>query len=208
MTGSTQGDHTSDQGDNAAGPSADPVPILPIDHLMAQLVARAGEIITAQERLERLLSANRAIVGDLSLPSVLHRIVEAARDLVGARYAALGVIGDDNMLEQFIHVGMDSATVTTIGDLPKGRGLLGALIKDPVPIRLPMIGDDERSSGFPPGHPPMDSFLGVPIRSRNAVYGNLYLTGRTGGGVHRRRREPGSGVGRDGRHRDRERPPV
>ena len=136
---------------------------------------------TAEQRLERLLSANRAIVGELSLPMVLRRIVEAARDLIGARYAALGVIGDDGLLQEFIHLGMDAATVATIGELPKGRGVLGALIEDPLPIRLPVISEDPRSSGFPPGHPPMDTFLGVPIRSRNAVYGNLYLTGRTDG---------------------------
>jgi signal transduction histidine kinase len=157
------------------------VPILPIDDLMTQLIDRAGEIITAQDRLRRLLSSNRDIVGELSLPTVLQRIVEAARELVGARYAALGVISPDGMLEQFIHVGMDAETVGVIGELPKGRGLLGALIQDPHPIRLPRISDDERSSGFPPGHPPMDSFLGVPIRSRNEVYGNLYLTGRESG---------------------------
>jgi signal transduction histidine kinase len=136
---------------------------------------------TAEQRLERLLGANRVIVGELSLPMVLQRIVEAARDLIGARYVALGVIGDDGLLQEFIHLGMDSATVATIGDLPKGRGVLGALIEDPLPIRLRRISDDPRSSGFPPGHPPMDTFLGVPIRSRNAVYGNLYLTGRTEG---------------------------
>jgi signal transduction histidine kinase len=136
---------------------------------------------TAEQRLERLLGANRAIVGELSLPMVLRRIVEAARDLVGARYAALGVIGDDGLLQEFVHLGLDPATVTRIGDLPKGLGVLGALIKDPQPIRLPVISEDPRSSGFPPDHPPMESFLGVPIRSRNAVYGNLYLTGRTSG---------------------------
>jgi GAF domain-containing protein len=128
-----------------------------------------------------LLDANQAIVGELSLPMVLRRIVEAARDLVGARYAALGVIGDDGQLQEFVHLGMDSATVARIGDLPKGLGVLGALIRDPLPIRLPVISHDRRSSGFPPGHPPMETFLGVPIRSRNGVYGNLYLTGRSGG---------------------------
>ncbi len=127
------------------------------------------------------MSANRAIVSELSLPSVLQRIVSAARDLVGVRYAALGVIGADGRLEEFIHVGMTDEMVSTIGELPKGRGLLRALIQDPQPIRLPRIGDDERSSGFPPGHPPMDTFLGVPIRSRSEVYGNLYLTERLDG---------------------------
>jgi signal transduction histidine kinase len=143
--------------------------------------SRSGGGSSAEQRLERLLDANQAIVGELSLPMVLRRIVEAARDLVGARYAALGVIGDDGELQEFVHLGMDPATVTRIGDLPKGLGVLGALIRDPLPIRLPVISHDRRSSGFPPGHPPMETFLGVPIRSRNGVYGNLYLTGRTGG---------------------------
>jgi signal transduction histidine kinase len=133
-----------------------------------------------QKQMELLLRSNRAIVSELSLPTVLRLIVEAARELVGARYAALGVIGEDGLLEQFVHAGMDPETVTTIGDLPRGRGLLGALTDDPEPIRLPVISDDTRSSGFPDGHPPMDRFLGVPIRSRNAVFGNLYLT-RLGG---------------------------
>ncbi len=112
---------------------------------------------------------------------VLRRIVEVAREVAGAQYAALGVIGADDSLEEFIHVGMDDQTVASIGDLPKGRGLLGALIQDPHPIRLSRISDDERSSGFPPGHPPMESFIGVPIRSRNEVFGNLYVTGRGSG---------------------------
>jgi signal transduction histidine kinase len=149
---------------------------MPIEELLAQLVDRAHEVIGAQERLRRLLDANRVIVSELSLPVVLHRIAEAARDLVGAEYCALGVIGADGLLEQFVHVGMNEATVRSIGELPKGRGLLGALIETPRPIRLARISGDERSSGFPPGHPEMTSFLGVPIRARDAVYGNLYLT--------------------------------
>jgi signal transduction histidine kinase len=138
-------------------------------------------VSTAEQRLERLLAANRAIVGELSLPTVLRRIVEAARDLVGAQYAALGVIGDDGQLQEFIHLGMDSDTVASISDLPEGLGVVGVLMRDPLPIRLPATSDDARSAGFPPGHPPMDAFLGVPIRSRNLAYGNLYLTGRSGG---------------------------
>ncbi len=138
-------------------------------------------MINAEARLRSLLSANRSIVGELSLPAVLRRIVEAARTVSGARYAALGVIGSDGLLEEFVHVGMDPATVARIGELPRGRGVLGALIVEPKPIRLPAIGDDPRSSGFPPGHPPMRSFLGVPIRSRESVFGNLYLTDRQDG---------------------------
>jgi signal transduction histidine kinase len=153
-----------------------------IEELTRQLVDQASVIMSAQERLRRLLHANRSIVQELSLPAVLHRIVATARDVAGARYAALGVIGADGLLEQFLHVGLDDDAVRTIGELPKGRGVLGALIEDPKPIRLTRISDDPRSSGFPEGHPPMTTFLGVPIRSRDAVFGNLYLTDRVDGG--------------------------
>ena len=153
----------------------------PIERLLEQLVDRAGEVIGVQDRLRRLLRANRAVISELSLAGVLRRIVEAARELAKAEYAALGVIGSDGSLEQFIHVGMDDATVAAIGELPKGRGLLGALIANPAPIRLVSIHDDDRSSGFPPHHPPMQSFLGVPIRSRNQIYGNLYLCNQVDG---------------------------
>jgi signal transduction histidine kinase len=154
---------------------------LSIERLMAQLVDQAGQILSAQHRLQRLLDANRMIVSELSLPAVLHQIVQSARETAGAQYAALGVIGSDGLLEEFIHVGMDDATVAAIGDLPKGRGLLGSLIEHPEPIRLPHITHDSRSSGFPPGHPPMTTFLGVPIRNRDRVFGNLYLTNRMDG---------------------------
>ncbi len=165
--------------DGAAG-STD-VPNLGLDELLSQLVDRAQDYIAAQERLRGLLRANRVIVGDLALPVVLRRIIEAARELVGARYAALGVLSSDGGLEQFIHVGLDDETVARIGRLPEGKGLLGALIDDPRPIRLETIADDHRSVGFPEHHPPMKSFLGVPIRIRNEVFGNLYFTEREGG---------------------------
>ena len=116
-------------------------------------------------RLQKLIDANCAIVAELSLTTLLHRVVEAAREIIGAEYAALGVIGPDGALEQFIHCGMDATTVTAIGELPKGRGLLGALLEDPQPIRLRSLADDHRSSGVPIDHPPITSFLGVPIRS-------------------------------------------
>ena len=112
----------------------------------------------------------------LDLPVVLERIVRAAVELVDARYGALGVIAERGGLEAFIHVGMPPEQVAAIGHLPEGRGVLGALIDDPRPIRLRHIGDDPRSAGFPEGHPPMDGFLGVPVRVRDEVYGNLYLT--------------------------------
>jgi signal transduction histidine kinase len=164
--------------------SSDPEedPRLSVERLVSQLVDQAALIMTAQQRLRRLLIANRSIVQELSLPAVLRRIVDTAKDVSGARYAALGVIGSDGMLEQFLHVGIEESAVRAIGELPKGRGVLGALIEDPRPIWLTRIADDPRSSGFPDGHPPMTSFLGVPIRSRDAVFGNLYLTDRADGG--------------------------
>lgn len=152
------------------------VPKLELEDLLDQLIERAQSVKSAQGRLRGLLRANQRIVSDLDLPVVLRQIVRAACELLRARYGALGVIGGDRLLEQFIHVGMDDATVREIGRLPEGRGLLGALIEDPRPIRLESIGDDPRSVGFPVNHPPMGPFLGVPIRIRDEVFGNLYLT--------------------------------
>ena len=165
-------------------------PRLSVELLMSQLVDQASMIMTAQQRLRQLLIANRSIVQELSLPAVLRRIVNTAKDLSGARYAALGVIGADGLLEEFLHEGLDEDASRGIGgsllepchDLPRGRGVLGALIKDPQPIRLTRIADDPRSSGFPADHPQMTAFLGVPIRSRDSVFGNLYLTDRADGG--------------------------
>ncbi|QGN33352.1 GAF domain-containing protein [Microlunatus sp. Gsoil 973] len=154
---------------------------LSIDQLMRLVSERASDLMRTQERLRSLLQANRSIVSELSLPGVLTRIVEAARDVADARFAALGVIGPDGTLEQFITVGMDDDTVHAIGELPKGRGLLGALIADPRPIRLQRISDDPRSFGLPPNHPPIESFLGVPIQVPGAVFGNLYLAESRGG---------------------------
>ncbi len=154
---------------------------LELDQLLAQLVDRAHEVMATQGRLRGLLRANQLVIGDLALPVVLRSIVDAARELVGARYAALGVIAAAGGLSEFVHAGMPDDAVERIGHLPQGKGLLGALIDDPRPIRLARITDDERSSGFPSGHPPMTSFLGVPIRIRDEVFGNLYLTESTKG---------------------------
>jgi signal transduction histidine kinase len=174
------------QGENSEpGPafsSPEQDPRLSIDLLMSQLVEQASAIMTAQQRLRQLLKASHSIVQELSLPAVLRRLVATAKDVSGAKYAALGVIGGDGTLEQFLHVGMEDDTVRAIGELPKGRGVLGALIDNPKPIRLSRISEDPRSSGFPDGHPPMSTFLGVPIRSRDVVFGNLYLTDRADGG--------------------------
>lgn len=150
-------------------------PRLELDELLGQLINRAQEVMGTQGRLRGLLRANQMIIGELSLPVVLQHVVEAARELVGARYAALGIVAPGGGLSEFLHSGMPADAVARIGNLPQGKGLLGALIDDPHPIRLRRIADDDRSSGFPPGHPPMDSFLGVPIEIRGRVFGNLYL---------------------------------
>jgi signal transduction histidine kinase len=165
----------------APAPEVAASPQLSIERLMGELVDRASEIITSQQRVRALLAANQSIVADLTLPVVLRRIVEAAATVVQARYAALGVLGPDGSLEQFVHTGMDAETVQAIGHLPQGRGVLGAVIAHPSPIRLAPIAEDPRSSGFPAGHPPMSTFLGVPVRSRDRVFGNLYLTDRLDG---------------------------
>ncbi|HTK64255.1 MAG TPA: GAF domain-containing protein, partial [Pseudonocardia sp.] len=157
------------------------MPRLELDMLLAQLIDRAQEVMSTQSRLRGLLRATQMITADLALPVVLRQIALAARDLVGARYAALGVIAADGHLSEFVHVGMPDGLVAQIGQLPQGKGLLGALIDDPAPIRLDSLGQDERSSGFPPGHPPMDSFLGVPVRVKEEVFGNLYLAESTSG---------------------------
>jgi signal transduction histidine kinase len=149
---------------------------LELDQLLEQLVGRAQEVLAARDRLRGLLQATRLVTAELALPVVLRQIVESARDLVGASYAALGVIGADGELDQFIHVGMDTSTVERIGDLPRGRGILGLLVKDPSALRLADLNSHPGSYGFPAGHPPMRSFLGVPISIRGEVYGNLYLT--------------------------------
>jgi signal transduction histidine kinase len=143
----------------------------------SQLIDRAQDVVGDHERMRGLLTANTIIIGNLTLPVVLRRIVEAACQLVNARYGALGVLAPGGReLEAFIHVGMDDATAARIGHLPCGKGVLAALIDDPRPIRLSHISDDPRSVGFPDHHPPMDSFLGVPIRVRDDVFGNLYLS--------------------------------
>lgn len=132
-------------------------------------------------RIESLLQATSAVMERLDLDDVLGRIVESAMSLVGARYGALGVLGDDGLLERFIHRGMPDDTAALIGHLPRGAGVLGAVITADAPLRLAHLSDDPRSVGFPAHHPPMESFLGVPVRVRGEVYGDLYLTDRIGG---------------------------
>ncbi len=135
-----------------------------------------------EHRLRRLIDVGRGLVAQLDLEAVLSEVVEVARELTGARYAALGILDEDRReLERFIYVGIDEPTRTRIGDLPRGRGVLGELIRNPAPLRLREVGEHPRSYGFPPGHPPMHSFLGVPIVVRGQAYGNLYLTEKEDG---------------------------
>src|ERR671919_986877 len=130
--------------------------------------------------LRQLLDAVLTVGSDLDLPAMLQRIVEAAVALVDARYGALGVLDDSRTrLAQFITVGIDDQTHNAIGHLPEGHGILGLLIIDAKPLRLPDLREHPDSYGFPPNHPPMRSFLGVPIRLRDEVFGNLYLTDKT-----------------------------
>jgi GAF domain-containing protein len=133
--------------------------------------------IREPERLGQLVDAVLSIGSDLSLPDVLRRIVDAAVDLVDARYGALGVLdAEHHALSAFVTAGMTPAESRAIGPLPQGHGILGLLIVDPQPIRLKDLGKHPDSYGFPPNHPPMRSFLGVPIAVRDRVFGNLYLT--------------------------------
>ena len=168
--------------DAAGGMSFPDMPRLELDQLLVQLMDRADDVLATQGRLRGLLRANALVAGELSLPVVLRQIVAAARDLLGARYAALGVLGRDGELEQFVHAGMDDELVARVGDLPRGRGILGLLISEPVPIRLADLSAHPASAGFPPGHPQMTGFLGVPVRIGEEIFGNLYLTEHSRGG--------------------------
>jgi signal transduction histidine kinase len=140
-------------------------------------------VIQAPEaRLRALLDATVALTSQLSLDALLQRLVEIAAELTGARYAALGVIDQSgSSLERFVTTGIEPDVRAAIGDLPHGRGILGVLIRDATPLRLSDLGGDSRSVGFPPNHPPMKSFLGVPIMLRGVAFGNLYLTEKAGG---------------------------
>ena len=133
-------------------------------------------------RLRALLAAGLAVSSELSLDALLHRVVEAAAEITGARYAALGVLDESgSRLEQFLTHGVDAETRASIGSPPRGRGVLGVLIREAKPLRLHDLAEDPRSVGFPPAHPPMRSFLGLPIMLRGVAYGNLYLTEKQNG---------------------------
>ncbi|MEO6712419.1 MAG: GAF domain-containing protein [Mycobacteriales bacterium] len=155
-----------------------------LDELLAELLARIGDVLFTQDRLRGLLDAVVGIAADLSLDSVLQRIVHVACQLADARYGAIGVLGagPDRRLREFVTYGLIDEQRLAIGDLPRGHGILGVIIDNPEPLRLTALGDNADSFGFPPNHPPMGTFLGVPIRIRDKVFGNLYLTEKQGGG--------------------------
>ncbi|HLV57627.1 MAG TPA: GAF domain-containing protein [Natronosporangium sp.] len=159
-----------------------PLSRVQLDELLAELLDRVSDVVDSRERLRALLDAVVAIAGDLDLHAMLTRIVESACQLVGARYGALGVIGPDRRVVEFVTLGVSEEERAAIGDPPAGRGVLGLLIEDPRPLRLADITQHPKAYGFPPNHPPMHSFLGVPIHVRHKVFGNLYLTEKRGGG--------------------------
>ncbi|MEU9997525.1 GAF domain-containing protein [Streptomyces sp. NPDC050848] len=157
------------------------IPRLRLDELLEELQVRIDEVRGTRDRLNGLLEAVMSVGRELDLPQVLRGIVEAAVTLVDAEYGALGVIGEDKKLSEFLPIGIGDKLREQIGDLPSGHGILGELIRNPQPLRLSELSEHPASYGFPPHHPPMHSFLGVPIRVRDEVFGNLYLTEKRGG---------------------------
>jgi two-component system, NarL family, sensor histidine kinase DevS len=158
------------------------LPSLRLDELLDELQVRLQAVLSTRDRVYSLLEAVVAVGSNLELETLLRSITETAVSLVDARYGAMGVIGEGDRLVEFIPVGLTNDQIEAIHHWPEGKGLLGLLISDPATLRLADIKDHKASFGFPAGHPPMKSFLGVPIRIRGEVYGNLYLTEKLGGG--------------------------
>lgn len=154
---------------------------LRLRELLTDLQDRVDEIVAGRDRLDGLVEAMLTVTSGLDLDATLRRIVRTAIELVDARYGALGVRGQGHDLVEFIYEGIDEETRALIGDLPQGRGVLGVLIDDPKPIRLDHIQHHAASVGFPANHPPMRTFLGVPVQIRDEVFGNLYLTEKANG---------------------------
>jgi signal transduction histidine kinase len=165
-------------GDDRAGMV---LPQLRLDDLLSELQSRLAAVLATRDRVHALLEAVVSIESDLDLETVLHRIVEAATTLVDAKYGALGVIGPDRRLSRLVTVGISEEEIAAIGRWPTGHGILGLLINEPSAIRLTDLSAHPASSGLPTDHPPMRRFLGVPVRVRDEVFGNLYLTEKAGG---------------------------
>src|SRR3954447_8176924 len=148
-----------------------------LPQLLDEVQERLLAVGRTQARVQHLLDAFLSVSTGLDLNSTLRRIVEAGTDLVDARYGALGILREDGSgLAAFIHVGIDDELAARMGSLPEGKGVLGQLITDPYPLRIPDLRRHPSSVGFPRHHPPMRSFLGVPVLVRGTVFGNLYLT--------------------------------
>ncbi|BBX18486.1 GAF domain-containing protein [Mycolicibacterium duvalii] len=173
----------SGESDSGAGvrPLRETLSQLRLRELLNEVHDRVEQIVEGRDRLDGLLDAMLTVTSGLELDETLRTIVRTAIDLVDARYGALGIRGHDHELVEFIYQGIDEESRKLIGHLPEGRGVLGVLIDDPKPIRLDSIANHPSSVGFPAHHPPMRTFLGVPVRIRHHVFGNLYLTEKAGG---------------------------
>lgn len=167
--------------DSSSRPLRETLSQLRLRELLTEVQDRVEQIVEGRDRLDGLLEAMLVVSSGLELDKTLRTIVHTAIELVDAEYGALGVRGHDHELVEFIYEGIDQKLREGIGELPQGRGVLGVLIDDPKPIRLDDISHHAASVGFPPHHPPMHTFLGVPVRIRNEVFGNLYLTEKRGG---------------------------
>jgi signal transduction histidine kinase len=167
--------------DRGMPPLRDTLSQLRLHELLAEVHERVQQIVTGRDRLDGLIEAMLVVTSSLELDDTLRTIVHTAIELVDARYGALGLRGEGHELVEVYTEGIDSATQERIGRLPEGCGILGVLIDDPKPIRLDDILSHPAAAGFPPNHPPMRTFLGVPVRVRDEVYGNLYLTEKAGG---------------------------
>ncbi len=175
-------DHVGPEGDpKIASPLRETLSQLRLRELLVEVQDRVEQIVKGRDRLDGLVEAMLVVTSGLELDATLKTIVNTAIQLVDARYGALGVRGHHHELIEFISEGIDAETRKLIGPLPEGRGVLGHLIDEPKPIRLDNILNHPASVGFPPNHPPMRTFLGVPVRIRDEVYGNLYLTDKADG---------------------------
>ena len=154
---------------------------LRLRELLVEVQDRVEQIVETRDRLDGLVEAMLAVSSGLELEDTLRSIVHMATRLVDARYGALGVHDEAKRMVRFVHEGFDDETIRRVGHLPEGKGVLGLLIDDPRPVRLSNIADHPVSAGFPPNHPPMRTFLGVPIRIRDEVFGNLYLSEKAHG---------------------------
>lgn len=173
--------HHPRRDDDQRTPLRDTLSQLRLRELLSEVQDRVEQIVEGRDRLDGLVEAMLVVTSGLELDVTLRTIVHTAIELVDARYGALGVRGEDHHLIEFIYEGITPEVREEIGPLPEGRGVLGVLIDDPKPIRLDDIRLHPASVGFPPNHPPMRTFLGVPVRTRDKVFGNLYLTEKTNG---------------------------